>query len=232
MTWLSLTTNPNHPQLWLINAGDIPTEVDLPPVEQLHSTAIKRFKHFGSPHRKHIFLLSRWLIKTAFSSYLAKELSYQQIIEQPFCKPTITSISETIHYSLSHSNNMIGLIIDSAPVGIDIEFKKKRPNAQLMAKEFMSNDELTFYTTTKQLTDFYRIWCCKEAYYKALPKPQQHTFRFKELDTFSIEKKDKQQFFDFSLANYQICSFHQLAGSEISVYQLNSQMIFNNCKKP
>ena len=62
-----------------------------------------------------------------------------------------------LHFSISHSKNMVGVVMDKAPCGIDIEFEKPR-NLKKLSKYFNQKFET--------LEDFYKFWTFKEAVYK------------------------------------------------------------------
>jgi phosphopantetheinyl transferase len=217
-----LHSKPNIPQLWSLNAGELPASFTIPTIEQLHPSSQARCKQFNSPHRKQLFLLSRHLIKTAINAFTANTISYQQIIEKPLQQPVISALSNDVFFSLSHSKNMILLIIDNAPVGIDIEHRTRRANAKLMATEFMSTNEFASYFEPDDLTGFYRIWCRKEAYFKSLASKQQQQFKFKQLDTTTSHAG---HFLEFCLADFQLCSFHQQAISQVNFHHLSNDAL-------
>ena len=62
-----------------------------------------------------------------------------------------------LHFSISHSKNMVGVVMDNAPCGLDIELKKLR-DLKKLSKYFNREFE--------NLEDFYKFWTLKEASYK------------------------------------------------------------------
>lgn len=61
-----------------------------------------------------------------------------------------------IHFSLSHSKDLVAVAISSSSCGVDVEFKK--PRSERFIKKIMENESLD--------CDFYELWCLKEAYFK------------------------------------------------------------------
>ena len=63
-----------------------------------------------------------------------------------------------IHFSLSHSGDFVAAAVSDVPCGVDIEKKKPRP--ERFIKKIMENEILD--------TEFYELWCLKEAYFKLM----------------------------------------------------------------
>lgn len=98
-----------------------------------------------------------------------------EFIDNPDSAPIISNLPEKIYCSLSHSNGLIGFITSIFPIGIDLELSSKKRDFLALAETFMSDQEINLiknYNDDKQADYFYRIWCAKEAYYKADPTIQ------------------------------------------------------------
>ena len=98
--------------------------------------------------------------------------------EQPGHLPHISNLPSRTHLSLSHSHGLIGFIIANSPVGIDLETKRQTRNFTALAETFMDSTEIERlkHSPGSEADYFYRTWCAKEAYYKAIPPEQQaHT---------------------------------------------------------
>ncbi len=61
-----------------------------------------------------------------------------------------------VHFSLSHSKDLVAAAISSSSCGVDVEFKK--PRSGRFIKKIMENESLD--------CGFYELWCLKEAYFK------------------------------------------------------------------
>ncbi len=68
------------------------------------------------------------------------------------------------HLSISHSNNLVALIIDTKPVGIDIEHIS--PKIERIARKFMQPSEIADAMREDTVRKMYVYWCVKEALYK------------------------------------------------------------------
>ena len=94
--------------------------------------------------------------------YLATKISKEEfniknseIITDKKGKPFFKN--SKLQFSISHSKNMVAMVMDKAPCGLDIEFEKPR-NLKKLSNYFKQNFET--------LEDFYRFWTLKEATYK------------------------------------------------------------------
>jgi hypothetical protein len=66
----------------------------------------------------------------------------------------------------THSGNVCALAYSfDAMVGLDLEFFRK--NRQSLAERFFSEEEVSYLLATQHFdSEFFRLWCRKEAYYK------------------------------------------------------------------
>ena len=71
-------------------------------------------------------------------------------------------ISDTKYFNISHSNGYIALVIDTVPVGIDIEVIR---NSETDLRNYISNDEEKKYIHDDE--SFFEVWTNKEALVKA-----------------------------------------------------------------
>lgn len=162
-------------QVWIAKLGGhtLKTEKDtiplLSPSEKRHLSVIK------SPYKKREFLLSRALMRNALSQLFDRPRAEWDFIYNPDAGPIISNCPKPIFTSLSHSNGLIIFVTSHFPVGVDVELVKEKKNLIALADIFMSGQEihtLKSHNAKQQLTGFYRIWCAKESYYKALPSEQ------------------------------------------------------------
>lgn len=71
-----------------------------------------------------------------------------------------------IYFNISHSKNMIALIISDNECGIDIEYIDKTRNIEGLSKKVLSSKEKEEFDKNKDIEIFYKFWTQKEAYYK------------------------------------------------------------------
>ncbi len=69
-----------------------------------------------------------------------------------------------IHFSISHSNNMVICAVADKEIGIDIE--KIRPIKPKAAEKFATETELEYIASNQN--GFFEIWTLKEAYFKCI----------------------------------------------------------------
>ena len=114
-------------------------------------------------------------MRHALSHHFPRGENEWEFIEQPDLPPIISNLPKNIYISLSHSDGFICFAISGSPVGIDIEAANKQRDFLTLAETIMNNYEFDYFVqnTSTQADLFYRIWCAKEAYYKALPSPEQ-----------------------------------------------------------
>lgn len=69
-----------------------------------------------------------------------------------------------VHFSISHSGNMVVCAVSDKEIGIDIE--KIKPFNPKAAEKFATEKELDYINSTKN--GFFEIWTLKEAYFKCI----------------------------------------------------------------
>lgn len=94
------------------------------------------------------------------------------------------------------------------PIGVDIELVKDKKNLIDLAEIFMSKKErnlLKNYNINERIDNFYRVWCAKEAYYKANTSEHQSKLKLNEVSILSFMEGSK----DWSLieGNIDQCLF-------------------------
>ncbi|MDR2651722.1 MAG: 4'-phosphopantetheinyl transferase superfamily protein, partial [Prevotellaceae bacterium] len=102
---------------------------------------------------------------------------------------------DSIYFNISHSGNVIAVVLDSAPVGIDIEIMAlatgKGRKDKIMGR-FFTPEEQRYCTASadENCERFYEIWTKKEAYIKkegkglSIPLQSFNVFSFSEEDIF------------------------------------------------
>lgn len=119
----------------------------------LDADEFERYFNFKNPLQKKVFLVARGELKSKIAAFLECEpfdvhLSYNQ-----FGKPFLEN--SNIHFSLSHTGNLIALIFSDKHVGIDMEMNIPRNFSKISKRVF--NKEIT------DTDEFYKTWTLNEA---------------------------------------------------------------------
>ena len=152
---------------------------------------MQKFKVIKSSLKKQTFLVSRFCLKNLLSIYLNKPLIEIEIHYLSSGEPYLylPKTANKIVFSITHSQDYIMIILGINEnnrnnirtyneIGIDTEKLDLQKNYSLIAKRFFSlQDQLwlkdidskyNFYEKeVESLRRFYKIWCFKEAYFKA-----------------------------------------------------------------
>ena len=175
---------PSHTlQLWFARVGTATTETELSTESLLSASEKKRLSLTRSPYKRREFLLSRAVMRHALSQYFFRPVNEWIFIERPDLPPEISNLPDNIYTSLSHSKGLICFAISGSPVGIDLELADRNRDFLALAKLFMSDEEVQYLAQNKEIEAdiFYRTWCAKEAYYKAIPSIKQHDTSYKDI---------------------------------------------------
>lgn len=192
-------------QVWVARLGGHTLKVEQDTILLLSPSEKLRLNVIKSTYKRREFLLSRALMRNALSQLFGRPQSEWAFIYHPDSAPIISNCPKPIFTSLSHSNGLIVFVTSLFPVGVDIELVKEKENIIALADIFMSDDEihsLKSHSPKQQLTEFYRIWCVKESYYKAFPA-QQKPMKFNLISILDILDNHK----DWSLIEDSIEQF-------------------------
>lgn len=133
---------------------------ELMKIRQVSKEDLSLLNSFTHDNRKKEWLVSRILVEELTGK---KNI---QIIYDEHNKPFLKNPEK--HISLSHSHNLLAVIMDDKETGIDIELI--RQNIVRIKEKFMSDAELKSLGkehNTEQLTIY---WCAKESLYKLYGK--------------------------------------------------------------
>lgn len=195
---------PSIVTLWFSSIDDLNTTQEHTLISELSTSESARYSSTRNPKKRREYLASRYLIRRALKHHYPNFNSFS-ITERESSPPLIAELPRGSHISLSHSNGFICFAIANCPVGIDVELSTKLRDFTALSHEIMTRKEIK--KLERQTSDardyFYRVWCAKEAYYKALEKHQQTTSfteictleRFSKNSAWNLheEKKDNYQ---------------------------------------
>ena len=108
---------------------------------------------------------SEIFLKEILSNYY--NITKYEIIKNQFGKKFLKNIN--LFFNISHSKDLIVLIIDTEAVGIDIEFHNhERRFEKLVDHYFFDNEKEEYKISNDKINYFYHIWTSREAYVKML----------------------------------------------------------------
>jgi phosphopantetheine--protein transferase-like protein len=162
-------------QLWFsrVAAASRPAEERV--LDWLSPSELRRLQGFGRERRRREYLLSRALMRHALQRQFQRAEADWRFAERGAAPPRVSGLPQGTHLSLSHSGGYICFAIASCAVGVDIEASKPGRDYAAAAEWFMDDAERA-QLRRRQATRaeyFYRLWCAKEACFKALTPAQQ-----------------------------------------------------------
>ncbi len=114
------------------------------------------FATIKPPHRQVEFLCTRALLKELTGAYTTV---FYHSDGRPYLK------NSSKHISISHSKNMVALILNDNPAGIDVETTDRK--VEKVAHKFLSeNESADILKSTDQHFNTLLYWCAKEAVFK------------------------------------------------------------------
>ena len=226
------TSPPHFLQLWFSRVADSTIDAEQAIQSLLSVSEIKRLRRIKNENKHREYLLSRALMRHALSQHFQLPESEWQFIEQSGSPPIIKNLPENIYLSLSHSGGFVCFAIYSSPIGIDIEVINHQRNFLALAEAFMNDEELDCLAqnASTQASDFYRIWCAKEAYYKFLPPKGQASTSLRRICFATlIESNDKWQLIEGQTKGYVFAAVMKSKPEKINhCYFLTSDKCFNS----
>ena len=112
--------------------------------------------------------LKAWsfLYEILLDSYNIK-LSKDQLFYNEYKKPYLKD--NPLYFNISHSNQLIAIIVSDKECGIDIEYIDETRNLAKISRKVLSPNELLLYNLSiRKHKYFYKQWTKKEAYYKQI----------------------------------------------------------------
>lgn len=107
-------------------------------------------------------IISDYLCRKAVSEFCDISPEKIEFLKNDYGKPFAKDLP--VHFSVSHSGNMVVCAVSDREIGIDIE--KIRPINLKAAKKFATEKELEYIYSGENR--FFEIWTLKEAYFKCI----------------------------------------------------------------
>ncbi|OMH31693.1 4'-phosphopantetheinyl transferase superfamily protein [Motiliproteus sp. MSK22-1] len=146
-------------------------------------------------------------MRMVLSYTFSKPVDYWSFVERQDSTPLITNLPGNWYYSLSHSKGLMAFALGQYPVGIDVELIKKRDFDKLAEYAFNADEsDLIRFIPEKSQRLFYRVWCAKEGWYKALQPKQQAATSMRDLSYLALVMREtpwrvyEKQIFDYQLS--------------------------------
>lgn len=131
-----------------------------------------RAARFRVAPARHRYVLARSVLRQCLGSFLGIQPKNLRFSTGDRGKPYLASpeIENPPHFNLSHSGNVVALIVGPVDVGVDVESLREVSSAGRLAHRFFSPSEQSIVNALGgPVRDhaFLRIWTQKEAYLKA-----------------------------------------------------------------
>ncbi|MBI4946562.1 MAG: 4'-phosphopantetheinyl transferase superfamily protein [Bacteroidetes bacterium] len=131
-------------------------------MKQLSEVDLFVLNSFSYEHRK-----KEWLTARILAEQLSNEKDIR-IIYDEHNKPFLKNSKK--HISISHSHNLLAIILDEHETGIDIELIKTK--VLRIKEKFMSAAELKSLQKENMVEQLTVYWCAKESLYKLYGKKE------------------------------------------------------------
>jgi phosphopantetheinyl transferase len=132
---------------------------------KLPSTELLRAEAITHQFSRIRYLAARYLLRSILAKWLGSDPQDISIALSALGKPFLAQYGMP-HFSISHTEQLIGICFSSLPVGLDLE-QERSLDVEALAKRFFTKEESIFLNQSSPPADFFRLWCCKEAAIKA-----------------------------------------------------------------
>jgi 4'-phosphopantetheinyl transferase len=170
---MTLAENAIH--LYVAYPGDITDPGLLAQYETLLSDQEQsRLTHFNYDHHRHLYLITRALVRTSLSEYADVKPANWQFGKNRYGKPFISqpSTSAVLKFNISHTAGLvICAITRDSEIGVDVEDRQRSTRSAFSSLfSYFSAEEITeleALPAAEQKHRFFEHWTLKEAYIKA-----------------------------------------------------------------
>ncbi|MFI5757212.1 4'-phosphopantetheinyl transferase family protein [Streptomyces sp. NPDC051569] len=161
------------PQLWLVQAGEYP--LDPAAVALLSPDEVRRRGRFAHETDRHCYSVAHVVLHQLAGAYLRQDPAEVSIVRQP-CKrcgrpdgrPALHR--PDLHFSLSHSEDLVLYAFARTPVGVDVEAMPARGTVDELWATLhpVERAELAALLPAERDDAFLRCWTRKEACLKGM----------------------------------------------------------------
>ncbi|OAT84214.1 hypothetical protein A6P54_02650 [Bacillus sp. MKU004] len=166
---------------------------------------LKRYYNYKLSKKRLEFLFGRILIKVILSEILNIEVKEIVLDETKYGKPYLVN-SENINFNLSHSNNVLALVVSKLKVGIDIETldQKVRFHEYKIALTKLEFEYLEDLKNEEAKSKFLTLWTKKEAFLKAIGKGLSVSPKSFQVPILETSQKNNWYFYSIINSNFVI----------------------------
>ena len=137
--------------------------------KSLSADEIARANRFKFLEHKNRFIAARGFLRQILSKYLQKSAKDIVLKYSDRGKPLL--VNTDIRFNISHSQNIaLYCVTRHNPIGVDLEYLKKKIEHDKIASRFFNESEyraITELIPDKRNQAFFQLWTIKEAYLKA-----------------------------------------------------------------
>jgi 4'-phosphopantetheinyl transferase len=130
-----------------------------------------RAQRFHSVRDRERFIAGRGLLRTILGRYLGLPPRELRFAQDAFGKPELHGASSSLHFNLSHSDDLMLLAVTHArAIGIDLELMREDVPYQALADYYFDPEEawdLRLLPEPQRTWKFYDVWTSTEAQIKA-----------------------------------------------------------------
>lgn len=175
-----------------MDSSDVPQEQVL--LAQLHPEEQARYHGFTADARRRSWLGGRALALAALAHLSGKQVDPSALRTAE--SGGIRYADGSLHLSLSHSRDLIGVALSTAPVGLDLEWPRPRTSVDLAGRVFSAQEAAWLDTlpAAERLDAFYTLWTLKEAACKAVGLSLWQGLRYARFDPVAGDCTLKQPF--------------------------------------
>jgi 4'-phosphopantetheinyl transferase len=117
------------------------------------------------------YIAGRGILRHVLAGYLGIEPREVQFTTGPYGKPALTGSDTSLHFNLSHSDDLMLLAVTHVrEIGVDVEFMKQNVPFETLADHYFTPEDawdLRLLPAEKRAWKFYDVWTSTEARLKA-----------------------------------------------------------------
>src|SRR5262245_27175081 len=140
--------------------------------ELLNAEELDQRSRFHFAEDRHRYLVTRALIRTVLSSYVALPPAQWTFVSNDHGRPSVGNrgLASELSFNISHTHGLIVIAISRTTVGVDTENYRHRPAPLEIADDYFSHTEAATLLRVPAVSRHYRFfeyWTFKESYIKA-----------------------------------------------------------------
>lgn len=204
------------PQLYLFDVSNIGGRTD---DVTLTVDEMSRYTKIVCPEKRGSRILARKALKVLLAEELGVDTQDLKFDEAPFQKPRL--VNDPLHFSLSHSNNMIAIGTSRfGPIGIDIESVKDRPLDSLSRNSLSAFELFEFgrmNDNIERLNYVLRKWTGKEAYLKGVGIGLGVDMKTFDLASVTFERRSDAPVLSIGPSSHWYLQYHRLRSHLVAI---------------